>query len=129
MPEYDPVRRTRTLARIVGPYFIIMGAVLLARADTMALMFPAFMENGALVLVTGAFTVMVGLVMIAAHHHWTSPAAIVLSIAGVAASVKGALLMLAPDIGGALSAMIARTPPVLTIAAAIMVLIGLWLSY
>ena len=33
--------RTRTLARIVGPYMIVMAAALFARFDTLALMLPA----------------------------------------------------------------------------------------
>jgi hypothetical protein len=128
MIDYDLQTRTRTLARIVGPYMAIAGAALIARADTMALMLPGFMADGPLVLATGAFALMAGLVMIAAHHHWNGPAAIVISLIGCLVALKGALLMAAPDFGAALSAAVARNPLVLIAAAGAMILIGLWLA-
>ena len=54
---YDPAIRTRTLARIVGPYLVIIAVALFARQGTLALLLPAFMQDAPLVLATGAFTV------------------------------------------------------------------------
>ena len=70
MSPYDPAIRTRTLARIVGPYLVIIAVALFARQGTLALLLPAFMQDAPLVLATGAFTVGVGLVMIVTHHQW-----------------------------------------------------------
>jgi hypothetical protein len=72
---------------------------------------------------------MAGLAMIAAHHHWTSPAAIVISLIGIVAALKGALLMIAPGLGAEMTATVVRTPSVLLIAAGIELLAGLWLSF
>jgi len=47
----------------------------------------------------------------------------------VAAALKGAWLMIAPDLGAEMTATIVRTPAVLPIAAALELLVGLWLSY
>jgi hypothetical protein len=43
MSGSDAASRTRILARIVGPYLVVMAATLFARLDTLPLLFPAFM--------------------------------------------------------------------------------------
>jgi hypothetical protein len=75
---YDTTVRTRTLARIVGPYLMV-AAAMLARQDTLPALISDFMKDAPLVLATGAFTLMAGLTLIAAHHHWTGPSVIVVS--------------------------------------------------
>ncbi|MGE0830362.1 MAG: hypothetical protein AB7O04_13560 [Hyphomonadaceae bacterium] len=129
MPAYDPDIRTRTLARVVGPYLAIMAVALIVRQGSLFLLLPAFMQDGPLVLATGAFTLMAGLVMLAAHHHWRGAAAIVISAIAVITTLKGAMLMIAPLAGAALSAAVARTPLVLTLIAAAVFIIGLWLAF
>jgi hypothetical protein len=129
MPAYDPAVRTRTLARIVGPYLVVMAVMLFVRQGELPLLFPAFMQDGPLVLATGAFTLMAGLAIVAAHHHWNTPAAIAISLIGIVATLKGASLMIAPDLGTEITAGVAGTPIVLLIAAAVALAAGLWLSF
>jgi len=126
---YDPVVRTRMLARIVGPYLVIVAVAMFARLDTLHLLFPAFMQDGPLAFVTGAFALMAGLVVIAFHHHWSSPAAIAISLIGFAAALKGGLLMIAPTLGSAMSVAVVQALPVLIIAIVLELALGLWLSY
>ena len=128
MTAYDPAIRTRIVARIVGPYLVVMAVTLFARLDTWALLLPAFMQDGPLVLAIGAFTLIAGLAIIAAHHHWTNAAAIAISLIGVVAAIKGAMLMIAPGFGAELTAAVVRTPPVLVVAAVVELLAGLWLT-
>jgi hypothetical protein len=125
----DPAARTRTLARIVGPYLVVVGLALATRGDALTQLLPAFMQDKPLTFATGAFTLTAGLVMVAAHHHWSSLAAIAVSLIGVAAALKGAWLMIAPGMGAQLTAAVANAPPALMIAAALQILVGLWLSF
>ena len=90
-----------------------MAATLLARQDDLLLL-PAFMQDEPLVLATGAFTLTAGLVMVAAHHHWTSAAAIVISLIGIAAALKGASLMIAPNLGTEMTASVVQAPLMLS---------------
>jgi hypothetical protein len=129
MCNYDGAVRTRTLARIVGSYLTVMAITLAVRREALATLFPAFMQDAPLVLATGAFTLMAGLAILAAHHHWTSPSAVVLSLVGVAAALKGAALMIAPSFGASMTAAVARRPAVLLIVGAVMLAVGLWLSF
>lgn len=128
MTDYDPVARTRTLARIVGPYLIVLAVTLFVRQDTLAILLPAFMGHAALVLVTGAFTLMAGLAIIAAHHHWTGASAITISLIGIVAAIKGATLMIVPTLGAEITAGVMRAPPLLLVVAVVVLLLGLWLS-
>jgi hypothetical protein len=129
MAAYDRPARTRTLARIVGPYLVIVAAALFVRQGSLAMLLPGFMQDGPLVLATGAFTLMAGLAIIASHHHWTGASAIAISTIGIVVALKGAWLMIAPNLGGELTAAVARTPALLLLAAAVELLLGLWLSY
>jgi len=129
MTTTESAIRTRTLARILGPYLTVMGAVLLARGTDLTLILPAFMQDGALVFTTGAFTLMAGLTVVATHHHFTSLAAIVISLVGIVAVAKGASLMIAPDVGAAMTHAIAVNVAFLSGAAALLLLVGLWLSF
>jgi hypothetical protein len=128
MAEYDPSLRTRMLARVAGPYLAIMGLTIALNAHLFALILPNFMQDRPLVLTSGAFVLILGLVVIALHHHWSSPPAIAISLIGWAAAVKGALLMLAPELGAALTVIVVRMPPVLLIIALVMIAFGAWLS-
>jgi hypothetical protein len=125
----NPADRTRMIARAAGPYFLIMGAVLAVRGADLALIFPAFMQDGPLALVTGAFTLIVGLAVLAAHHHWTSPAAVAISLTGALAALKGAMLMLAPDVGAGLSAAFLRAPLFPAASGLLLALLGAWLTW
>lgn len=129
MPDYDPAVRTRTLARIVGPYLIAVAAMLLARHDRLATLLTAYMQDDLLVLVTGAFTLMAGLAIVAAHHHWTGPSAIVISLIGVIATLKSAWLMIAPSFGSEMTGLVVRSPSLLLTIAGIEFLVGCWLSF
>jgi len=128
MTDYDPAQRTRATARIVGPYLVVMGGVLAVRAPQMALMLPAFMQDGPLVLTAGAFTLLAGLALLAFHHHFRSPAAAVITVIGIVAALKGAWLMVAPQMGAPLTAALVRASPLLIIVALLMMLVGAWLS-
>ncbi len=129
MVDFDPNIRTRTLARIVGPYMLVIGLTLLTRQSLFSDILTTFMADPALVLSTGAFTLIVGLSMITAHHHYSSAAAIVLSLIGIAAALKGAWLMIAPEWGAATTEAMATAPWSLTAAVAFELALGAWLTF
>lgn len=129
MAEYDPQVRTRTLARIAGPYMLVIGATLLTRQSLFNDMLPAFMDNAALVLSTGAFTLILGLTVLTAHHHWSSAPAIAITLVGFAAALKGAWLMIAPEWGAATTEAMVAAPWALTAAAAFELFLGAWLTF
>jgi hypothetical protein len=129
MHHYDPVVRTRTLARVVGPCLVAVGAALYLRGDTMPEFLFAFMQDSALVFVAGVFTLMAGLGVLSAHRHWSSISAAMISFIGVAAALKGASLMIAPSFGAELTDAVVRRPIILQAAVCLELLLGLWLCF
>jgi hypothetical protein len=105
-----------------------MAVTLFARQGALPTLLPAFMQDAPLVLASGAFTLMAGLAIVGEHHHWTGASAIVISLIGVVAALKGASLMIAPSLGAEMTAAVVRTPLLLLIVAGVALLVGLWLS-
>ncbi|MGH6950786.1 MAG: hypothetical protein ACREH4_07930 [Vitreimonas sp.] len=120
---------TRFCARIIGPLMLIIGAVVAARFDTIATMIPGILEDGPLTFVIGIFTLTVGMILFAAHHHWTSPTAILVSLLGVFTVARGVILLLAPGFATEFATQALEGGPAAWIAAGAAIAIGLWLSW
>ena len=128
MPDFDPTVRTRTVSRVIGPYLIAVAAMLLTRQHQLPVLLTTYMQDDVLVLATGAFALMAGLVLVAAHHHWNGPSAIVISLIGIVATIKGAWLLIAPSLGSQMTAFAIHAPSFLLIVAGIEFVVGCWLS-
>jgi hypothetical protein len=120
---------TRFCARAIGPLMLIIGAIVIIRFDAIALIVPAILQDGPLAFVTGIFTLICGVVLLAAHHHWTSAPAIVISLLGVLTIVRGVTLMFAPSFLAGLANQVLNLGPGALIAGAVALLIGAWLSF
>lgn len=121
--------RTRYMARAVGPFLIVMALAIFARYETLPLLIPAFFQDGTLVFVTGAFTLMVGLAMLAAHHHWTGWDGSIITLLSIIVCVRGAVLLVAPQIAASLVSGFVLVPPVALIASAAILFLGAWFTY
>lgn len=120
---------TRFCARVIGPLMLMIGAVVIARAGAMVMLVPAILGDGPLTFVTGIFTLICGLVLIAAHHHWNSAAAIVISLLGVLTMVRGITLLFAPSLVTGLVHQVLNLGPGAIVAGIVALLIGAWLTF
>jgi hypothetical protein len=119
---------TRLCARIIGPLMVIIGAVVITRGADLALIVPAIVQDGPLAFITGVFTLIVGMVLFVAHHHWSNAAAAVISLLGVLTILRGVILMLAPSLlAGFANAAIGG--PGIVVAGVIALPIGAWLTF
>lgn len=119
---------TRFCARVIGPLMLIIGAIVIVRFNELTLLMPAILQDGPLAFVTGIFTLICGCVLVAAHHHWNSATAIVISLIGLLTLVRGVTLMLAPAYLTDLALQFVNAGPGVIAAGAMAILIGLWLS-
>ena len=130
MPATSESRaRTRAFARVIGPFLVIVPAILVVRAPDLGTILSAFFQNEALVWMMGALLFFCGLLIIAFHQYWSSPAAVMISLFGWFLAIRGFILLAAPQLilrGGA-AAMHMETA--VRIGFAVLVLIGLWLAY
>lgn len=120
---------TRFCARVIGPIILIVGAVVLARLNDLVMMVPAILQDGPLAFITGIFTLICGMVLFAAHHHFGSAAAIVITVLGGLTVVRGISLLLAPDIIASFANTLLIYSPGAMIAGGIAVIIGAYLTY
>jgi hypothetical protein len=120
---------TRFCARVIGPLLLIVGAIVLGRFDTIAQMIPGILEDAPLSFAVGIFTLVVGLILFAAHHHWSGVTAIVISVFGILTIARGIILMLAPSVAADFATQMLHAGIGAWIAGAIVILIGVWLSY
>ena len=120
---------TRLFARVLGPYLVIAMAVFAVRMPDVRELFSAFDSSPMLVWVTGAFTLLSGLVVVALHQQWKGAAAIIVSALGWLTTIKGFVIMAFPGSYTSLANMM-TAGSTLFIADAILVgLIGLYLTY
>lgn len=121
---------TRFCARVIGPLALIIGSIVLARGHDLALIMPAIIGDSPLSFTTGVFTLIVGMVLFVAHHHWSTPTAIIISLLGVFAIVRGVVLMFSPSfLADLVSAATGGDAIGVLIAGVIGLLIGAWLTF
>jgi hypothetical protein len=92
----QPEMRTRLFARVQGPYFTIVPTMVAARGSYLQTLFTEFKANPMWPWLYGAILLMGGLVIIAFHQHWRTPAAIIVSVLGWFLALRGLLLMTVP---------------------------------
>ncbi len=121
--------RTRAFARIIGPFLVIVPGILVVRAPGLGTILSAFFQNEALVWMMGSLLFFCGLLIIAYHQYWSSPAAVVISLFGWFLALRGLILLVAPQLiqrGGTASM---NMVPAVRIGFSTLVLIGFWLTY
>jgi hypothetical protein len=89
--------RTHMFARVLGPYFTIVPATVGVREAYMRTLFTEFKANPMWPWLYGAILLMLGLVIIAFHQYWRSPAAVIVSVVGWFLAIRGVILLVVPQ--------------------------------
>ena len=89
---------TRRFARVLGPFFAIVSATVVARAPDMRELLAEFGATAIWSWVTGAFVLMGGIIVVALHPYWRGAAAVIVSLLGWIMVLRGVLLLAFPDI-------------------------------
>jgi hypothetical protein len=88
-----PQNRTRMFARVMGPYMAIIAVIAALRPDELRVMLSKFEADPLMSWVAGAFTLLLGLVVVALHPYWRGGAALIVSVVGWLVAVQGMLLV------------------------------------
>jgi len=96
------------LGKLIGSYCVIVALVMLARRRGMIAAVTALVDSPPLMLLTGVFTLMIGLALALGHNVWSGGALPVLvTLIGWLSAIKGAaILAMAPGGGARLLAVI-----------------------
>lgn len=120
---------TRFCAQVLGPLLLIVGAAVLVRFDDLVLMIPAILQDAPLAFITGIFTLIAGMVLFAAHHHFGSITAILITVLGGLTIVRGVSLLFAPDIIASFANTLLTGSFAALIAGGLTLLLGVWLTF
>lgn len=130
MPATPEARvRTRAFARVIGPFLVIVPAIVAVRAPNTGTTLTAFFDNTALVWITGGLLLFVGLLIIAHHQYWSGLSALLISLFGWYLALRGVVLLAAPQLIASAAAAAMNMLPVVQIGFGLLVLMGLWLTY
>ncbi len=90
---------TETIALIAGPYLLVTGLGFLLSEDFYRRMIIAQSKADPILLnLSGASHFVVGMTVLVNHWRWSTSAEIVVSLVGMAATLKGTGLILVPDL-------------------------------
>jgi len=117
------------LAKLIGPFFLVVGASLLLNQAQFRTMADELMRSPALVFLTGLMILPAGLAIVLTHNVWAADWRVLITLLGWLSTLSGALRLAAPkralDVGRRLYA----RPNVLYVSAAIWLAVGAVLSF
>lgn len=120
---------TYVAARIIGPLLIATGIAAIAQPERMMAGMADFIENDGLTYLAGFVTLALGLTLVTLHRRWHSITAIIISLIGWIAVVRGLLLLLAPVLIRDAAIYVINNSNLVPIAGCVFALIGVYLSY
>ena len=91
------------LARLIGIYLILMTFLYIARKDFLYEAFDDYFSSPALILVTSAFNLIFGLLLVLSHSVWEMSWRVLITLIGYLVLFKGVVGLFAPDGGKSIS--------------------------
>ncbi len=110
--------RSRAFARVIGPFLVIVPAIVAVRAPNAGTIASAFFQNEALVWITGGLLLFGGLLIIAQHQYWSGLSAILISLFGWFLALRGIALLAVPQLYASATAAAMNMMPVVQITVA-----------
>jgi len=120
--------RTRAFARVIGPWLVIVPSIVVLRASSMDTLASEFFKSPLFVWFAGALLLFGGLLIIAFHQHWSSFAAVLISLLGWILALRGVVLMAAPELYERAATSMGSIP-IVRLLFGILVAAGIYLSY
>lgn len=120
---------TRFCARAAGPFLLIIALMVFTRYETLPLLLPSLLRDAPLVMITGTWTTILGLIMLSAHHHVGSAVAFTITLLAMILTLRGVLLLVNPEALIFVAAQFVSAKPAMYAVVAITFLLGAWLSY
>jgi hypothetical protein len=116
------------LAKIFGPYCLIVATGVLLNQKTYQLMMENFLKNSALIYFAGILALMFGLILIQLHNIWVVGWPIIITILSWVALIKGIWLIVFPNTLPGVMAHYQKNPNTLTTRMILVIIIGIILT-
>ena len=129
----DRAQRTRSFARVLGPFLAVVAAISALRAGSLGELLSSFSADPMWPWVLGALLFASGLFVVAFHQYWRGVAAVLVSLFGWFLLLRGFALLATPQlvVQGAQAATETSSPAVgvVRVGFGLLAVCGLYLSY
>ncbi len=85
------------LARVIGPFMLIIGLWVLLRTDVAVRVWTATKTSAPVLFLGGVVNLLVGLTILSLYHMWTLTIPVLLTIVGYLMLLRGILVLFVPD--------------------------------
>ena len=117
------------LARLIGPVCLVIGLAPLLNGAAFRTLAGEFLNNPALMFLSGVITLPVGLAIVLSHNVWAGDWRILITILGWLAIVGGLARILVPQRAVAVGRTLLANPSTLHISTGVYLLIGALLCF
>ena len=117
------------LAKLIGPVCLVIGIGLLINGKAFRTLAREFLDNPALMFLSGVITLPVGLAVVLTHNVWAGDWRILITILGWLAVIGGAARVLIPQRAAAVGRTMLANPSTLCISAGVYLVFGALLSF
>jgi hypothetical protein len=117
------------LARLIGPIFLAVGIGALVNAAVYKKLAAQFLDNIALIYVSGLLLMTAGVAVVLAHNVWVAEWRVLITLLGWIAAIAGAVRIVMPQGTERVGRRIIKHPQGLTIAAVVWLAIGAVLCF
>jgi len=116
------------LARILGPYCIIVGAGVLFNVKSYQKVMEDFCKNSALLYLGGIFALLFGLLILLFHNVWAANWTVIITIFGWGGLIKGAWLIIFPNSLTKLTEAYKKKTALLKVHLLVVIVLGIFLT-
>lgn len=117
------------LARVLGPFFVVVGIGVLLNLKRYQQLVMDFFENAALLYMGGIMAFALGIVIVLFHNVWTLNWGIIITVLGWISLVKGVVLIVCPGLLEKIAKVCHKNAAILAVDAVIFLALGGFLSY
>lgn len=117
------------LARLLGPFFLVIGVGLLLNREGFKQTANEFLASRAMIYIAGISAFVAGLAIILTHNLWTADWRVIITLFGWAGLIGGAVRILAPEQVAAIGRGVLEQTRLMAIAGIVIALIGFVLGY
>ncbi len=117
------------LAGVIGPYLIIVGVGLWLNLKTCQNIIKSFEDNAGLIYLAGIITLLLGIIIVNIHNVWELSWALIITLIGWIALLKGAALLICPKKLIKATEVFHKNDAVLATHIIIIVVIGAFLTF
>jgi hypothetical protein len=120
---------SRFLARLVGPFLVVMGLGLLVNGDVYQTMAGQFLQSLALIYVSGLLAFVAGLAIVNTHNVWAADWRVIITILGWLGMLGGVMRIVFPQVVEQVGTNMLAHRGYIIGAWIVLLVLGLWLSY